>query len=284
MSELLRIGDFAKLGRVSIKTLRYYDVEGLLKPEIVDPATGYRYYRIAQAAHLAQITNLRAAGFHISEIVALLRSDLSSDVLADFISAKREKLLDDRAAIDDRLRIVDTLSKSLASHSEQALSTVKLTSVSPQLVHSVSKHVLTLGAPVTEMFEAAEAEVASCDARMSRAPFLLFHDLPAKKRDLKVEVCIPVKEESSQCLNSILIPGCELACAVVYGGHYGQTETLRDRMVNWVENVGLTPGGPLREIYHRFGADQEDYKLPAKMLAKETDEYVTELLLPLKAA
>jgi hypothetical protein len=36
---MIRIGDFSKLSRVTVKTLRYYDETGLLKPVRVDPFT-----------------------------------------------------------------------------------------------------------------------------------------------------------------------------------------------------------------------------------------------------
>ena len=39
-----RIGVFAQMNRVTIKTLRHYDEIGLLKPEFVDDTNGYRYY------------------------------------------------------------------------------------------------------------------------------------------------------------------------------------------------------------------------------------------------
>jgi DNA-binding transcriptional MerR regulator len=40
----MRIGDFSRLSRVSVKTLRYYAELGLIKPVRVDEFTGYRYY------------------------------------------------------------------------------------------------------------------------------------------------------------------------------------------------------------------------------------------------
>lgn len=41
---MLRIGEFSKLSKTTVKTLRYYDKVGLLKPAFVDSFTGYRYY------------------------------------------------------------------------------------------------------------------------------------------------------------------------------------------------------------------------------------------------
>jgi DNA-binding transcriptional MerR regulator len=40
---MLKIGDFSRLSQVSVKTLRYYDEVGLLKPAQVDQLSGYRY-------------------------------------------------------------------------------------------------------------------------------------------------------------------------------------------------------------------------------------------------
>ena len=41
---MLKIGEFSKLSRVSIRMLRHYDELGLLAPQSIDPFTGYRYY------------------------------------------------------------------------------------------------------------------------------------------------------------------------------------------------------------------------------------------------
>jgi hypothetical protein len=45
MENLVPIGRFSKMTRLTIKTLRRYDELGLLAPAIVDPSSGYRYYR-----------------------------------------------------------------------------------------------------------------------------------------------------------------------------------------------------------------------------------------------
>jgi DNA-binding transcriptional MerR regulator len=49
---MIGIGDFARLGRVSVRMLRHYDTIGLLRPEYVDPNSGYRYYRADQLGRL----------------------------------------------------------------------------------------------------------------------------------------------------------------------------------------------------------------------------------------
>mgnify|MGYP003623550970 CR=1 FL=1 len=45
---MFRIGMFSKMSKTTIKTLRYYDEIGLLKPEETDRFTGYRMYSTEQ--------------------------------------------------------------------------------------------------------------------------------------------------------------------------------------------------------------------------------------------
>jgi len=45
---MFSIGEFARLGGVSVRTLRHYDEIGLLRPPTVDQATGYRGYTADQ--------------------------------------------------------------------------------------------------------------------------------------------------------------------------------------------------------------------------------------------
>ncbi|NRQ40784.1 MerR family transcriptional regulator, partial [Nonomuraea sp. NN258] len=58
--DLLPIGQFARLGRLSVKQLRRYDELGLLRPAYVDGDTGYRYYRPGQARVALSIGLLRS--------------------------------------------------------------------------------------------------------------------------------------------------------------------------------------------------------------------------------
>jgi DNA-binding transcriptional MerR regulator len=69
---MLKIGDFSRLSQVSIKTLRYYDEVGLLKPAQIDQSSGYRYYSVAQLGQVHRILALRDLGFSLDQISHLL--------------------------------------------------------------------------------------------------------------------------------------------------------------------------------------------------------------------
>lgn len=68
---MLKIGEFSKLSMLSVKALRFYDDEGLLKPKSVDDATNYRYYESSQLYDARKIVWMRQAGLSISEIKAI---------------------------------------------------------------------------------------------------------------------------------------------------------------------------------------------------------------------
>ncbi len=282
MRGLLQIGELARLGGVSVKALRFYDDQGLLRPEHVDPKTGYRYYTLDQAATLAIITNLRFVDFSISEISHILNAgDGDSGSVKSAIEEKQKTLERERATLAGRIKIAKILAQASAS-GYVTPPTLKLTRLEPQRVYSVQRKVPHLGAPVTEMFEAAETRAAEEKARAPLAPFLIFHDRPDQEADLEVEVCIPVTEEMQEAESVKTIKGADIACTVVYAGGYFKTETLFAQMIGWIEHAGLQPSGPLREVYHRFGADQESYRLPKKMLAQSSRDFLTELQIPLR--
>src|SRR5436305_358255 len=143
---MLRIGDFARLGGVTVRALRHYEAKGLLAPAQVDPATGYRSYKFDQLAALDRVLALRDLGFPLADVRALL------------------------------------------------------------------------------------------------------------------------------------------AGSVTYSGSYAQTKSLRPRMIRWLERSGLRVSGPWREVYHRFGADQRGYRLPARRVATVSAQFVTELQVPAEEA
>lgn len=68
MKNWFSIGEMAKLHNTTIKTLRYYDKIGLLKPMEVNENNGYRYYSIEQFEQLNIINYLKNLGFSLKEI------------------------------------------------------------------------------------------------------------------------------------------------------------------------------------------------------------------------
>jgi DNA-binding transcriptional MerR regulator len=69
---MLSIGEFARLGDVSVRTLRHYGEIGLLAPAQVDPVTGYRGYSASQLGQLHRIVALKDLGLSLAQARRLL--------------------------------------------------------------------------------------------------------------------------------------------------------------------------------------------------------------------
>lgn len=70
--QYFKIGEIADLFDLNIRTLRYYDQIGLVKPEFIDPDSGYRYYSTAQFEPLNTIRYLRELGVSLDGIRSFL--------------------------------------------------------------------------------------------------------------------------------------------------------------------------------------------------------------------
>ncbi|MEV4257278.1 MerR family DNA-binding transcriptional regulator, partial [Spirillospora sp. NPDC049652] len=101
MSEdLLPIGRFARLCRLSVKRLRHYDDLGLLSPAHVDPVSGYRYYRPAQARDALAIGLLRTLDVPLPVIARTLATDDPAGPLTEVRDRQAAELARRRRALD----------------------------------------------------------------------------------------------------------------------------------------------------------------------------------------
>lgn len=273
---MFRIGDFSRLARVTIKTLHHYDEAGLLQPSHVDPQSGYRYYTASQLETLQRILLLKDLGFALEQIRELLHAD--ANTWARTLDQRRAELSASIAADQSRLLRLTALQQTLEHGGIEPLPVV-LREVPAVAVYSVRQRVPQLGAPMQALFEEAEAVVAAAQGRSPASPFTIFHDPDYREADVDVEVCIPVKE-SIDGLATRIVPASAAVGCITYRGPYEQTPMLYSQLLQWLDRSGMCMTGPLREVYHRYGADQIGYRLPASVLTNNSAEYVTELQAP----
>lgn len=64
----MKIGEFARLGQVSVRMLRHYETLGLLQPYEVDHFSGHRSYSVAQLTRLNRIMALNSLGIPLRKV------------------------------------------------------------------------------------------------------------------------------------------------------------------------------------------------------------------------
>lgn len=110
-SQLLSIGQTARLFSLSVGTLRHYEALGLVMPEYTDPDTGYRYYSVRQFEPLNTIRYLRMLGMPLPEIADFLQNR--------DISRIEDKLRQQKAVIEEKQRELEIISRKIDNRLRQ---------------------------------------------------------------------------------------------------------------------------------------------------------------------
>ena len=82
-----RIGELSEICNVSVKTIRFYEKESLLKPVYVDKFTGYRYYDKTSCTRLLEILMFKELGFSLKEI-----KKINIEIIKEKIVNLKEKI------------------------------------------------------------------------------------------------------------------------------------------------------------------------------------------------
>ena len=278
---MFKIGEFSRLSRVSVRMLRHYDQLGLLTPSQTDPFTNYRYYSAEQLPRLNRILALRDLGFSLEQIAGMLDDDLSADQLLGMLRLKRAEIEQQVQLENARLSRLEARIRQMNESEQPGAYDVILRDVDPELV-ATYREVAADDDRLQQMFDLVETYVAQFEqARADRPPFTIYYDDEYREREIDAEVAVPlqypipegesvrVRETSRQA---------QMAC-VVHLGDYAAIYQAYNALLHWIATNQYQMVGPIREVYIRYGADGLNFTLPQTYLAKDSNQYVTELQL-----
>lgn len=108
---MYKIGELSSLSSIPVKTLRYYDSEGILSPVYIDDFTGYRYYSASQLGDCYKIVALKALGFTLDEIKKFLNA--ADEELPLLLDEKEKQLEKIRMDAENSIGVLQKLKLSL---------------------------------------------------------------------------------------------------------------------------------------------------------------------------
>ncbi len=262
---MLKIGDFSKLSRVSIRMLRHYDDMGLLKPAETDAFTGYRYYREEQLVTVGRITALKDMGFSLADIVRILGIYDDREKLDAFLAARQKELADQAKETEYKLMLLDTARKRLGK--EQTMGFDVTVKTIPEryaaTVHMIIPKYEDEGAAWNMMAECEEPLIPA-DPCYAIAEFL---DPEYKEENVEIVVSMAVKGQyrDTEHVKFKTLPAVRVASCVVRGS-YDQMGEAYATVAAWIRDNGYRISGSMFNIYH-VGPAQ----------TRNPDEFVTEV-------
>jgi DNA-binding transcriptional MerR regulator len=268
---MLKIGDFSRLGQVSVDTLRHYDTLGLLKPMEVDPLTGYRYYSFHQLGKLNRILALKDLGLSLEQIAPMLEGDVSAEQLKGMLKLKRAEIEEHIDSEHERLARVEARMKQIESESHLPSHDVVIKNVRPQLVASIRRVIPTYG-EVNRLFEELLDYLAPYDVPQWRA-LTIWRDEGYRDKDIDTEAAITLKTRVPETVTVKVydLPGGMMA-SVVHNGPYNKLYQAHNTINAWIETNGYCINGPARDLYHYAQAPLRD----------DDETYVTEIQVPVE--
>lgn len=231
MENLIPIGQFAAASRLSPKALRLYDENGLLPPAVVDPDSGYRFYRLEQLRSATLIGLLRSAGMPLVEIRRVL-DDPCRARIEEYEAALAGELAERRRVLDYVRRFIE----------EEQMFEVQVKEVPEVPYVSRSKHVRVAE---LEPFIVDTIRELSQGHDPSGPAFTLYHGEVNEEADGPVEVCVPAAGGEKR------LPAAEVAYTVAVGAQCEFPEIIGayDAVAGWAKLRGRELDGPPREIY-----------------------------------
>lgn len=106
---MIKIGNMARICGVNTQTLRYYDAEGILRPEATDKNTGYRLYSPFDIEKFRKIQFYKSLGFELNEIKELFIAD--KEKFRAMMIKRKNAMLSDITASKENVRKIDELTR-----------------------------------------------------------------------------------------------------------------------------------------------------------------------------
>jgi DNA-binding transcriptional MerR regulator len=257
---LLSIGRFARLCRLSVKQLRHYDELGLLDPARVDEDTGYRLYRAEQAPDAVSIALLRSVDVPLPVIGEILAGADPQEALGA-VKAHLE------ADLARRRRAVRVLERILTEGMPSG--EVGLIRRRAQTVASVRE--IATPETIDEVTTRCAERLASALAASGTAPAgPIIGIFPL---DLEAQVRVELALEAGTDLpgtSETVLPGGIFA-QTTHVGPYEHLALAAHRILAWAGERGREPSGPVLEIYLNDPRDTHPEQLVTQLLIRLED-------------
>jgi len=251
---LLSIGAFSDMTRLSLKALRLYDQLDLLKPRHVDPQSGYRYYEPDQLFSARMIRNMRDMDMPLATIRRVLAVLPISQAQAELLVRQYLEMR------ENQLGQIKTLAHQLIQQFKPEANImnfeVEVKEIPAQQVVSITRHhkVAGLSEQIQNDCGALFALAEKMGAAPTGAPLGIYHGPINDQEDGPIETCVPINKSISGKgdIEARQLEGGKAACVVITGEqcHFPELLGAYDAAADWIQKNGFETSQPPREIWY----------------------------------
>jgi DNA-binding transcriptional MerR regulator/effector-binding domain-containing protein len=251
---MFSIGEFARVGGVSIRTLRHYDETGLLRPAKVDPDTGYRSYRASQLGRLNRILAMKELGLSLTQARQLL-DGITLEELQGMLMLRRAQLEQELEAHKNQLLGVEARLRYIAREGAMPADDIIVKTIPAMGVVALAAPAPGWGpaniVPVVNRLRAQFDQLGIAERVKEAGPLMIFyaHD---QGSDVVVHLALPVVEQPAELpppAQYLVLPEIEAATAVRSGPAASIFPFVYHDLTNWIEAQGYQSEPPGREVW-----------------------------------
>ncbi len=268
---MIRIGQFSKLGKVTIKALHYYDKLGLLKPFHVNQENGYRYYKPEQFERVSEILSLKGLGLSLDEIVYIMKSNPTSQDIKKMLR-KRYDLI--QKNINSEKQMLAGINNYLTSIEENRDMAEVVLKELPEVITASYRTIIPTYDALYEVAPAMGEKMKKQGAVCSKPAycFNIYHDKEHKEQDIDIEICEAVVEAKPDKDGLVYktINGVKTAACIYHKGAYENLGKSYAILFKWIEENEYMVTGNCRESFIDGVWNKED-----------VTEWLTEIQIPI---
>lgn len=270
---MLKISDFSKLSRISIRMLRFYDEQDLLKPILVKD-NGYRYYEPTQLKTAMHIHYLSYLGFSTVKIKRILSTYQNGKDIIQYLEVQLDEMKDEKLSLNEK---IDSLTKTINKiKQEETLMSYKVeVKELPAMKVMAKRGIIPTYQDEGLLWKGLTSELSALDMKINypndSKTMTVFYDDGYKEKDVDAEIRIQVSGnyQDTENIKFKTIDPMKVASVTFTGGYEHITEVCI-HIATWISKHNHEIVGPDFSIYHvGYGQTQNP------------NEFVTEICYPI---
>ncbi|MCG5470052.1 MerR family transcriptional regulator [Micromonospora sp. LAH09] len=276
---MFTIGDFARLGRVSVRMLRHYDSIGLLRPASVDPHTGYRSYRADQLRRLNRVIALKELGLTLEQVRAIVDDAVDVAELRGMLRLRRSQLAEQLAADTARLTAVEARLRMIESEGRMATQEVVLKEIVSVRVAELTAVAPSyqgedIGPVIQPLYPELFRRLGDAGITPAGPSIAWYEPAPGDDGDAVVVhagVTVGVGAEAASDVAVVDLPAVRTAATIIHHGAMDDVEPSMQALARWIEDNGYRTDGFAREVYLDYCPDAPEKGVTELQLAVYRD-------------